>query len=210
MRKHYPDIKLFFWASGISLLGSLPLGTLNVSAANLAINKEIYGAAQFSAGAILVEMVMVRIALFAIKKVEGPFFKLLSLLSPFVIIVIAIISLKAASHMQKQTVPIPFTGQQLFLSGVFLSLINPFHLPFWIGWTAVLKSKKILVDAYYVYVIAIGFGTALAFFTYILAGSFLIRQLGEQQMMLNWVVGIVLLATGLVQLYKTVKLHQVY
>lgn len=208
MRKYYPDIKLFLWASGISFLGSLPVGTLNVSAANLAINKGVYEAAQFSAGAILVEMIMVRIALFAVKKIEGLFLNLFSLLSSFILIIIAVISLHAALHMTQLV--IPFIGPQLFLSGLLLSLINPFHLPFWFGWTAVLKSKKVLTDAYNIYVIAIGVGTTVAFTTYILAGSFLIRQLGERQIILNWVLGIVLLVTGLVQLYKTLKHYRFY
>lgn len=53
-------------------------------------------------------------------------------------------------------------------------------------------------------------GTTVAFTTYILAGSFLIRQLGERQIILNWVLGIVLLITGLVQLYKTLKHYRFY
>jgi threonine/homoserine/homoserine lactone efflux protein len=204
MQKHYPDTRLFLWAAGVSFLGSLPPGTLNVSAANLTINNGLYGAIQFSAGVILVEMIMVRIALVAIKKVEGWFFNLFSLLGTFVILIMAFVSLYAAFHVQPAA--IPFTGQKLFLSGLLLSLFNPFHLPFWIGWTTVLKSKRILTDAYNVYVMAIGAGTTLAFTAYILAGSFLIHLLRGQQHVLNGVVGIVLLITGLVQLYKTFKL----
>lgn len=208
MRKHYPDIKLFLWAAGISFLGSLPPGTLNVSAANLAINKGFYSAVQFSAGVILIEMIVVRISLVAVKKVEAWFFRLFNLLSSFVIIILAVVSLNAAFHTQHPTISI--TGQKLFLSGLILSLFNPFHLPFWVGWTTVLKSRKILTDAYHVYVIAIGAGTTLAFTAYILAGTFLIRLLGEQQNMINLVVGLALLITGMVQLYKTFKVFRYY
>lgn len=201
MRKYYPDIRLFCWACGISLLGSLPPGTLNVSAASLAINKGLTAAAAFSLGAILIEMGMVRIAMFAVNKVAGLFF---GLVSSLIIITFAVCSLYATFQVQQSAV-LPVIGQQPFLSGLFLSLINPFHLPFWIGWTTVLKSRKILTDHYYVYLPAIGVGTALAFVAYIMAGSFLIGRFGEQQLIINRVVGIALLVTGGIQLYKSIN-----
>lgn len=203
MRKSYPDLKLFFFACGISLMGSLPPGTLNVSVTTLAFNKGIMAAVEFSIAAILIEMVMVRIAAFAVNKVAGLFFQLFGLLSAFIIIILGLTTFIASFH--PQSAPIPLAGQQPFLSGLFLSLINPFHLPFWIGWTTVLKSKGILKDQYYLYITGIGFGTALAFIAYILAGSLLIQQLGKQQLIINRVLGCFLLAMGLWQFYKMFK-----
>src|SRR4051812_34573901 len=105
MQKYYPKIKLFFCASGISFMGSLPIGTLNTSAATIAINKGMYGAMQFSAGAILVEMIVVRIALFAVKKTAGVFFKWFSLLCAIVVILIGVTSLIGAFHAQNPILP---------------------------------------------------------------------------------------------------------
>jgi hypothetical protein len=53
-----------------------------------------------------------------------------------------------------------------FISGVILSLLNPLHLPFWMGWTAVLRRKGLLNDTrkeYNIYVLAIGMGRASLF-----------------------------------------------
>ncbi len=188
-------------------MGSLPVGTLNVSVADLSINMGAAAAVQFGIGAMLVEVLVVRIALVTVRKLEGlhtllRFFKGLTCA---IILLVAALSLEAAWHMRKPGVAIPFAGHMPFVSGLLLSLINPLHLPFWMGWTAVLKSRKTLTDSrsdYNLFVIAIGCGTSLAFLTYGIAGTLLIMFLRMNQNLFNWLVGLALLVTGLVQLWQ--------
>src|ERR1700722_7767055 len=201
------SIRLFFWAFFISFTGSLPVGTLNVSVADLSINMGGAAALQFGIGAMLVEVLVVRIALVTIRKLEGLhrllwFFKILTCT---IILFVAVISLEAAWHMRKPGVAIPFAGHMPFVSGLLLSLINPLHLPFWMGWTAALKSRKMLTDSkrdYNLFVLAIGAGTSLAFFAYGVVGTLLIMFLRMNQNIFNWLVGLALLVTGLVQLWQ--------
>jgi threonine/homoserine/homoserine lactone efflux protein len=201
------SIRLFCWAFLISFMGSLPVGTLNVSVADLSINMGAAAAVQFGIGAMLVEVLVVRIALVTVRKLEGlhtllRFFKGLTCA---IILLVAALSLEAAWHMRKPGVAIPFAGHMPFVSGLLLSLINPLHLPFWMGWTAVLKSRKTLTDSrsdYNLFVIAIGCGTSLAFLTYGIAGTLLIMFLRMNQNLFNWLVGLALLVTGLVQLWQ--------
>src|ERR1700722_5678378 len=169
-------LKLFFSALLISFLGSLPIGTLNVTVTSLTINKGIIAAVAFALGAILVEVILVRVAVVAIKKLEGlkHLYKFFSVLTCVILFSFAIIILYAAYEMRKFETALPFITQRPFLSGLFLSIINPLHLPFWIGWTAFLKSKKIFYDsnAYYnIYIVGIGLGTSLAFFVYGILGN---------------------------------------
>lgn len=206
MRLQY--FKLFFSALLISFLGSLPIGTLNVTVTSLTINKGIMEAMEFAAGAILVEIILVRIALVTIKKIEGLKYlhKFFSVLTCVVLFLFATIILYAAYAMHKFETPLPFISQRPFISGLFLSIINPLHLPFWIGWTAFLKSKKIFFDSnthYNIYIVGIGLGTSLAFFVYGILGNIAIEFLKEKQVVLNWIIGFALLATGLMQFYKT-------
>jgi hypothetical protein len=63
--------KLFFWVLMISFLGSLPIRTLNITVARLVVNKGIMQVVEFEVGAIFVEVILVRIAIEAVKKVEG-------------------------------------------------------------------------------------------------------------------------------------------
>jgi threonine/homoserine/homoserine lactone efflux protein len=201
------SIRLFLSAFFISFTGSLPVGTLNVSVADLSINMGGAAALQFGIGAMLVEVVVVRIALVTVRKLEGLhrllwFFKILTCA---IILLVAAFSLEAAWHMRKPGVAIPFAGHMPFVSGLLLSLINPLHLPFWMGWTAVLKTRKILTDSkkdYNLFVMAIGCGTSLAFLTYGVTGTLLIMFLRMNQNLFNWMVGLVLLVTGLVQLWR--------
>jgi len=200
--------KLFFYAISISFLGTLPLGTLNLSVANFAFGHDLIGAVGFSIGAISVEMILVRVALGAVKRLEAlkRMFKVFSILTSLILLTLAFSSLLAAFQMQMFRASLPFSTLNPVLSGLLLSLINPLHLPFWMGWTAVLKSKKILDDrrrSYRTFILAIGTGTSLTFCIYGTIGGFLIHLLGSREVLLNWFVGIALLITALAQLYKT-------
>jgi threonine/homoserine/homoserine lactone efflux protein len=201
-------LKLYGWVLLISFAGSLPIGTLNANIANLAIGMDIGEAVQFGLAAILVEVLLVRIAVVAVKRLEKlkRFFKLFSILAGAVLLLFAGISLEAAFHRQAPGTVFPFTKKAPFLSGLLLSAINPLHLPYWMGWTAVLRQKQLLADsrrAYNVYVTAIGSGTALAFLLYGLAGNLFLTFLMGQQNKINWAVGLALFIAGIMQLHKT-------
>lgn len=204
MKRH---IRLTGWAMTISFAGSLPLGTLNLTVANFSFAGNLQGAAMFAVMAILIEMLLVRVALMAVEQLE----KLKRLLWVFNLITGAVLLFLAFGSLTAALKKLAFRADPLFtdlhplLSGLLLSLINPLHIPFWIGWTAVLKTKHVLDDnrgAQNIYVLAIGMGTALAFVVYALAGHFLIDHLLRQHVLLNWIIGIALLSTAFVQLYK--------
>ncbi|MDO6431140.1 LysE family transporter [Flavitalea sp. BT771] len=202
--------RLSAYAFLISFTGSLPVGTLNVGVTDLVINGDVGGAILFGLGAILIEVSMVRIALVTVKRLAGMthLVKWFRVLAGIVILLVAFISLEAAWHMRKAAMVVPFAGHAPFVSGLVLSLLNPLHLPFWMGWTAVLKAKGLLSDTrgdYNAYVIAIGAGTSFAFMVYGTAGHLLIYSLRANQNIFNWLVGIALLGTGLFQMQKALK-----
>ena len=108
------------------------------------------------------------------------------------ILLFSFLSLEAAWHLRKTGVVIPFKGNAPFISGLLLSLLNPLHLPFWMGWTAVLRARGLLVDTrreYNIYVVAIGTGTGFAFLVYGITGHLLISFLQANQYILNWLTG---------------------
>ncbi len=204
------EIKIFAWGFAISFSGSLPLGTLNVSVTNLAVNNGLLAAFEFALAAIFVEVVMVRIALAVMNQLEKLtlFFRLFNWLSFLLVLSLGIASLVAAFEMKKFQASIPLTQHHPFLAGFCLSLLNPLHLPFWMGWSAALKAKNVLTPSkksYNVYVTAIGLGTFFAFEMYAFAGRLVINILKEQQQVLNWIVGATLLITALLQFDMLVK-----
>ena len=199
--------RLCGYAFLISFIGSLPVGTLNVNITDLVIDKHIGAAILFGMGAMLVEVGMVRIALVTVKRLEGMsrLFRWFRLLGCIVVLLFAFISLEAAWHLRKAGVTIPFAGNAPFVSGLILSLLNPLHVPFWMGWTAVLKAKGLMSDVqrdYNIYVSAIGMGTCIAFLVYGITGHLLILFLRTNQNLFNWLTGVALLVAGLVQVRK--------
>jgi threonine/homoserine/homoserine lactone efflux protein len=201
-------IQLFFWGMLISFVGSLPIGTLNVTVTSLFINRGTLQAVEFGLGAISVEVILVRFAIVAVKSFERlkHLYAFFSGLTCIVLFLFAWFSFRAAFETHKFETAMPFRSQNPFLLGIFLSLLNPLHLPFWLGWTAVLKSKKIFWDAgsaRNIYVTGIGLGTSFAFITYGILGNILIHFLREQQAILNWIIGIALLGTGVLQFHKS-------
>jgi threonine/homoserine/homoserine lactone efflux protein len=204
-RKFY----LFGSAFLVSFLGTLPIGTLNVSVANLVVRMDTAGAIQFALGAVLVEMLLVRVAVVVMRKLEGMrrLFTFLTLVACLALFVLAGAGLWTAFRMQVPEQVVPLTSDRPFVAGLLLSILNPLHLPFWLGWTAVFRSRNLLTDtsgSYNWYVVAIGTGTSLAFLLYGLAGHLLIDILRERQTLLNIIVSLTLLTTGLITLYKKV------
>jgi threonine/homoserine/homoserine lactone efflux protein len=207
MSKTY--IKLFFVAFSISFLGTLPIGTLNTSVADYALKGNFKGAAEFGLAAILVEVTLVALALLALNKITHlqKLFKYLSAVICVVIFFFAYKSLEAAFHMKSYRDMLPFVGMNAFYAGLALSLLNPLHLPFWLSWTAVLKSRNILDSkpfAYNIYIIAIGTGTFSAFTIYGFAGNFLMNTLKAEHNLINWLLGLTLLLTGIILAYKLI------
>jgi hypothetical protein len=191
----------------ISFTGSLPVGTLNVSITSLVINRHVGAAILFGMGAMLVEVGMVRVALVVVKRLEGMSLLLrwFRVIACVVILLFAFLSLDAAWHLRKTGLAISYTGDAPFFSGLVLSLLNPLHLPFWMGWTAVLRTRGLLADTrrtYNVYVLAIGMGTGIAFLVYGITGHLLILFLQTNQYLFNWLTGLAFLVTGLVQAWK--------
>jgi len=199
--------QLFLWGFLISFLGSLPLGTLNVTVTHLAVNKSLLSATYFAVGSIFIEIIIVRIALILVNRLEklSRFFYLFQWISFLVLLSIAVVLLIAANDKRGFDTALPYTASSPILSGIFLSAINPLHIPFWLGWSAILTNKKILVPSklsYNIYVLSIGLGTATAFGLYAYLGKLVVNYFNEKQYIINGIVGVSLLLTAIVQLYR--------
>jgi threonine/homoserine/homoserine lactone efflux protein len=165
--------RLFITVAGISFVGSLPPGILNTSVSGLVASAGPAVAGWFGLGAILAEMTIVRVAHAGMEvwpqKLKIPRWLGITL-SVLLISLMLFHSGKTSGTLRSLHYP--------FLAGVLFSVLNPLHLPFWLGWTAVLRSKNILVHArveYHLFSAAIGVGTALAFLVYGLAGHLILN-----------------------------------
>lgn len=202
--------KLFLSAFTISFLGSLPLGTLNITITNISIQQDYFSTLNFAIGAILVEIIIVKLSFTAIIQLEKikPLLKLFNWLSIIILFTFSIVFLASAIQKIPQDESIPIKMKNAILWGALLSFLNPLHLPFWMVWSSILKSKGILINQLlnqFIYFLAIALGTGLAYYLYIKMGGVLIQFFKDQIYLINWIIGVSFLFTGVIQLLKLKK-----
>lgn len=200
-------MRVFFWGMLVSFLGSLPLGTMNVTVTQISVQRGIADGFVFATGSMIVEVIIVRIALVGMKWMakQHRLFLFLEYVATSIILFLAIASFVAAYKMTGFASSLPIQTIKPFWTGTFLSLTNPLHIPFWLGWSSVLMNKNILKPAaiqYNWYVTGIGIGTILGFSVFIYAGNYLVSQILRHQTLLNCAIGIVLLITVIIQVIK--------
>jgi threonine/homoserine/homoserine lactone efflux protein len=203
--------RVLFWGMLVSFLGSLPLGTMNVTITQISVQTGIADGFAFAFGSMLVEVGIVRIALITMKWIteQHKLFRLLEYLTISVILLLSITSFVAAYKMSGFVSPLPIESFTPFWSGAFLSLTNPLHIPFWLGWTTVLMNKNILKPngvEYNWYVAGIGMGTLLGFSVFIYAGNFLVTTIQRHESFLNCIVGAALLITAILQIKRMIEI----
>jgi len=167
--------RLFFSVAGISFVGSLPPGILNTGVSGLVASAGPAIAGWFGLGAIFAEMAVVRIAHAGLGAWSGAV-----RVPRWVAIGLSVLLLSLMLFHSGKTGGTPRYVHYPFFGGVLLSVLNPLHLPFWLGWTAVLRGRNLLANArieYNLFSAGIGVGTALAFLVYGVAGQLILQLL---------------------------------
>jgi len=199
--------KVFFTGMFISFLGSLPLGTLNIAAMQIAITESIQPAILFSLGSLTAEIVYVRISLIAMDWVrkQQRLFQILEWVTLAIVVALAISSFYAASHPQEEKNIILSNNIHRFFLGLGMSAVNPVQIPFWFGWSTVLFTKKVLLpqnNHYNLYILGIGIGTLVGNCLFIFGGKLIGDSINNNQHILNWVIGGIFAVTALIQIWK--------
>jgi threonine/homoserine/homoserine lactone efflux protein len=191
----------------ISFLGTLPLGTLNVAAMQISVSDGITPALYFSLGALLVEIIYVRISLVAMDWVQRQN-RLFRWLEWFTVLIIAALAVSnfiaaASEHAQKNVI-LSHTIHRFWL-GVVMSAINPAQIPFWFGWSTALFTKKLLLprnDHYNTYIAGIGLGTFLGNAVFIFGGQLIVNRLNAHQDLISWIIGGVFAVTAIIMTWR--------
>ena len=172
------NIKIFFAGALISFIGALPFGSLNVTAFRVASTHGISSAMLFSIGAVLIELIAVRITLSDKLKLrlEDRILPYVMCVAILALIALSVFNLYPVFSSQKTTVSLLLQiNKPAFLLGITLSILNPLQVPFWIGWNALLYNKGLLTpqqDNRAFYISGIACGSMLVFFLFSLGGKF--------------------------------------
>jgi len=202
--------KIFTTGLFISFLGTLPLGTMNIAAMQISISDGIPPAMYYVFGALLIEMIYVRVSLVAMNWVfkHKNIFRWLEWISIVIILALAVSSFVAAADPVVKKNVLLSGGIHRFWLGVIMSALNPVQIPFWFGWSTVLFTKNILQHKnshYNIYIAGIGSGTFIGNLVFIFGGRFIVDVLNTNQKILHWVIGFIFLITAIILMIKVLR-----
>lgn len=199
--------RIFTTGLFISFLGTLPLGTLNISAMQISVSDGIRPALYFVIGALLVEIVYVRVSLVAMNWVlnHKRLFRWLEWATVVIIVALAVSSFVAAADPIVKKNVLLSGGIHRFWLGIMMSAINPVQIPFWFGWSTVLFTKKVLEHKnshYNIYIAGIGTGTFIGNLVFIFGGRFIVDRLNASQQLIHWIIGGIFALTAIIMIWK--------
>jgi threonine/homoserine/homoserine lactone efflux protein len=200
-------VKIFLSGLVISFLGSLPPGHLTLSAAYIAAEQGINDAAIYSTGATIAEMIAVKLALSLLHKtsLKPNIFFILEISTAILLTIITTGCFYLAGQTSASSEINPFSVKHPFLTGFFVSIINPVHIFFWMGWSIFLLDRKILLPisfSYNVFTVAIGIGGILGFIIFIYGGEWLLRSFSNYHHILFVFLGTILLTGAILYIHK--------
>ena len=197
----------------ISFLGTLPLGTLNISAMQISVSDGVQPAIYFVLGALLVEIAYVRVSLVAMNWVlkHKRLFRWLEWITVIIIVALAVSSFVAATDPVVKKNVLLSGGIHRFWLGIMMSAVNPVQIPFWFGWSAVLFAKKVLHQRnshFNTYITGIGTGTFAGNLVFIYGGRFVVDRLDANKDVLHWIIGGVFAITAIIMTWKIIRKQQ--
>lgn len=191
----------------VSFIGSIPLGSINLSTLQIALEKNVRAALLFALGATLVELVYSYIAIkfsaFLLSHKDVELYIQLVAIPAFVILSIQSFRKKASGAESKE---VNNRGKSSFLKGIFIGLVNPLQIPFWVAYgTYMLSNKWITNDGMLlnVFIIGIVTGTYLLLSLVIFGSKAIDAKLNLSRFNMNKAIGAIFLALAV---YQTVKL----
>lgn len=199
-------IKLFIGAVFISLIGSIPLGTLNITAFQLAYSFGLKPAVLFALGALTVEMICVGLTLLPSFQIKE---KWLLYVLPLMIVVLVFLGMETLlTEVQNEKFSQVTIVRLPFLTGMFFSASNPVHIPYWMGFNAVFRERGLLTtqkSIRVVYLTAIALGSGGAFVFYILSASYFSDVIFAYQHIITNAIGVLYLGFAVFLLLRFVK-----
>lgn len=192
-------IQVFLLSFGISLLGTIPPATINITVMQLSLTMRAKSAFLLSLGAVIVDTfyagLAVRIQIYLSQKIE--FTNYFYLIAAIVLVVLGIISLLSKpSHIYIDSSK---TRQVGFVKGLLLGALNPLAMPFWLGVTTYLQLNG-LIDLsglnYWSYIIGVFLGELVMLMIIVkIGGRF--THVSSNRMIVNFLPGVAFLILGI-------------
>jgi threonine/homoserine/homoserine lactone efflux protein len=189
----------------VSFLGSLPLGTVNLAVVQTTINSNFRAGFYFALGATLVELIYSAIAIkfIAVLLSNSHLELIIQIFTVPAFIILGILYFRKKESGKAETVK----GRRSFLNGMFIGLINPLQIPFWLAYGSYLltnnwiKNEAGLLN---LFILGICTGTLMVLTLIALISKTLISKIDLRTNLVNKGIGIILFILATYQLVKIV------
>ena len=195
----------------LSFLGQLPLGTMSLTATQIAVQENFPNAWRYSLGVALIEIIYLRMVLSGMQWLMDHSFwlALLNWMAILFFLVLGILSFVAARNQHdKSKALILKSGMNRFVLGMSMSALNPAQIPFWFIWSAYFINMGWLPagnQSFNFFTAGSGLGTLGGLAVYMYGGNWMVRKMKTSNRALNATMGIVFIIAALAQLYQLLR-----
>lgn len=201
--------QVFILSFFISLLGTIPPATINITVVQLSIKSKVRSAIQLSLGAVIMDTMYaglaVSIQIYLSEQIE--FTNYFYLIAALVLFVLGIASIKTKSSTSEvKTID---DGKVGFAKGLLLGLLNPLAMPFWLGVTTYLQLNG-LIDLkginFWSYLIGVSLGEFTLLMIIIRIGKKFTR-VADNRTIVHIIPGVAFLFLGMVNFVQWVSYY---
>lgn len=192
----------------LSFLGQLPLGTMSMTATQIAVQDNFSKAWKYSAGVALVEMVYLRFVLSGLQwMMEHHWvFIFINWITVIFFFVLGVLSFIAAQKQDKARKALLLNNNlDRFFLGMSMSAMNPAQIPFWIIWSDYFLNLGWLKPGFVsfnFFTLGTGFGTIAGLSVYMYGGNWLISKIRTSNQTLNKILGIIFIVAAIIQIVR--------
>jgi threonine/homoserine/homoserine lactone efflux protein len=192
----------------LSFLGQLPLGTMSMTATQIAVQENFSKAWKYSAGVALVEMIYLRFVLSGLQWMMEHhwvfiFFNWLTVIFFFLLGVLSFIIAQKQDKARKAL--LLNNSLDRFFLGMSMSALNPAQIPFWIIWSDYFLNLGWLkpgFTSFNFFTIGTGFGTVAGLSVYMYGGRWLVAKMKSSNRTLNKTLGIIFIVAAMIQIFR--------
>jgi len=190
----------------VSYVGSLTPSMLNISTIKISSEKGKTAAKQFSLGISIIVIFQVFIAFFFLKKLlkEPVFLELIQKGATVIFAILSFYFFRKARKEQAQTTSLQLP-KNYFLSGVFLSTINLFSIPFYVAVAIFLVEKnELILENVNIILFSLGsfVGTYLILYHYILFADKIKTRIQKFTSYFNYLLAVLTGGVALISFFK--------
>ena len=206
--KSFFMIPVFILGLILSFLGQLPLGTMSMTATQIAVQENFRNAWKYSFGVAVVELVYLRFVLSGMQWIieHQNLLDIFNWVTVFLFLVLGVVSFITAQKQEAGKKTLLLNNRfDRFLLGMSMSAMNPAQIPFWLVWTGYFLNAGWLSPGFYsfnIFTLGSALGTVSGLVVYMYGGNWLVTKMKTSNRTLNKIMGIVFLIAALAQVYR--------